>query len=203
MLLEKNFFSIILQVSALTNDLRRAASAIFRATARINNEIDLGDVLDCLEEEAIREEAEATRQQEDDEAEVSDDVEEVYTAKSAIMDIPEAAKVNIKVGGVATDEVGSMSMSASTVAFSNLSGTSSWSCMSMATSPSEENLLDDVAEEEKEPEENKPNALPTISLSEVSQHYTSDDAWIVFYDKVYDVTDFLDEVKKNCMLKRG
>lgn len=33
-----------------------------------------------------------------------------------------------------------------------------------------------------------------ITLEEVSWHDTPKDCWIVVYDRVYDVTDFLDEV---------
>lgn len=36
-------------------------------------------------------------------------------------------------------------------------------------------------------------ALPEFSLADVSEHYTSHDCWIVIYDKVYDVTEFLNE----------
>lgn len=33
-----------------------------------------------------------------------------------------------------------------------------------------------------------------ITLDEVSWHDTPDDCWIVIYDRVYDITDFQDEV---------
>lgn len=33
--------------------------------------------------------------------------------------------------------------------------------------------------------------LPVISLGQVADHCTPQDAWMVIYDKVYDVTDFL------------
>lgn len=33
-----------------------------------------------------------------------------------------------------------------------------------------------------------------ITLAEVSQHDTPKDCWVVIYDRVYDITDFLDEV---------
>ena len=33
--------------------------------------------------------------------------------------------------------------------------------------------------------------LPEISLQEVWEHSTFDDAWIVIYDRVYDITDFV------------
>lgn len=36
-----------------------------------------------------------------------------------------------------------------------------------------------------------------ISLNEVSEHDSYDDCWIVVYDRVYDVTNFLKEVDKN------
>lgn len=34
----------------------------------------------------------------------------------------------------------------------------------------------------------------TITLAEVSQHDTYRDCWVVIYDRVYDITDFFDEV---------
>ena len=36
--------------------------------------------------------------------------------------------------------------------------------------------------------------LPIISLEEVKNHFTIDDAWTIIYDRVYNVTSFLDEV---------
>lgn len=36
--------------------------------------------------------------------------------------------------------------------------------------------------------------LPEISLDQVSWHDNYKDCWIVIYDRVYDVTPFLDEV---------
>ena len=33
--------------------------------------------------------------------------------------------------------------------------------------------------------------LPIISLAEVNEHCTSDDAWTVIYDKVYDITEYM------------
>lgn len=33
----------------------------------------------------------------------------------------------------------------------------------------------------------------TITLAEVSLHDTPDDCWVVIYDRVYDITNFLDE----------
>ncbi|KAI2806500.1 Regulator of nonsense transcripts upf2 [Blomia tropicalis] len=35
--------------------------------------------------------------------------------------------------------------------------------------------------------------LPLITLAEVSEHWMPNDCWIVVFDRVYDVTDFLDE----------
>lgn len=34
----------------------------------------------------------------------------------------------------------------------------------------------------------------TITLAEVSQHDTPRDCWVVIYDRVFDISDFLDEV---------
>lgn len=35
--------------------------------------------------------------------------------------------------------------------------------------------------------------LPEYTLSEVSEHWQPDDCWIVVFDRVYDVTHFVDE----------
>lgn len=44
----------------------------------------------------------------------------------------------------------------------------------------------------------KPTAeLPEISLDQVSWHDNFNDCWIVIYDRVYDVTPFLDEVSSS------
>lgn len=34
----------------------------------------------------------------------------------------------------------------------------------------------------------------TITLSEVAWHDSYSDCWVIIYDRVYDITDFLDEV---------
>lgn len=36
--------------------------------------------------------------------------------------------------------------------------------------------------------------LKKISLEEVSDHYCADDCWIIIYDRVYEMTNFLKEV---------
>ena len=36
--------------------------------------------------------------------------------------------------------------------------------------------------------------LPIITLEEVKNHFTLEDAWMVIYDRVYNVTSFLAEV---------
>lgn len=41
---------------------------------------------------------------------------------------------------------------------------------------------------------NEEKCRPIISLKEVADHDSYDDCWIVLYDRVYDVTDFLNEV---------
>lgn len=41
-----------------------------------------------------------------------------------------------------------------------------------------------------------------ISLSEVSWHDSANDCWIIIYDRVYDVTDFLDEVNNSKIEKK-
>ena len=39
--------------------------------------------------------------------------------------------------------------------------------------------------------------LRIITLEEIEDHDSPDDAWMCIYDKVYDVTKFFDEVRKN------
>jgi len=36
--------------------------------------------------------------------------------------------------------------------------------------------------------------LRIISMDEVGEHYTPDDGWMILYDKVYNFTNFLDQV---------
>ena len=36
--------------------------------------------------------------------------------------------------------------------------------------------------------------LPVISMDAVAEHDHDDDCWIIFYDLVYDLTDFVREV---------
>lgn len=38
------------------------------------------------------------------------------------------------------------------------------------------------------------NKLNQIPLSEVLEHDTIEDCWIIIYDRVYDITNFLDQV---------
>lgn len=42
-----------------------------------------------------------------------------------------------------------------------------------------------------------PDERRVISLNEVSHHDTADDCWIILFDRVYDVTAFLDKVSAN------
>ena len=46
----------------------------------------------------------------------------------------------------------------------------------------------------KEREDRIEEELRVITLSEVSEHDHRNDAWIIIYDKVYDITTFMDEV---------
>ncbi|RWS04745.1 cytochrome b5-like protein [Dinothrombium tinctorium] len=41
--------------------------------------------------------------------------------------------------------------------------------------------------------EDKVNELPLFTLAEVSEHCYSNDCWIVLFDRVYDVTNFLQD----------
>jgi len=47
--------------------------------------------------------------------------------------------------------------------------------------------------EESPEKQNHLDNLPLLSLEEVQKHCYEDDAWMVFYDRVYNVTDFLIE----------
>lgn len=44
---------------------------------------------------------------------------------------------------------------------------------------------------------NEEKCRPIYSLSEVSNHDNNKDCWIVLYDRVYNVTDFLNQVNQN------
>ena len=39
----------------------------------------------------------------------------------------------------------------------------------------------------------KSRQLPVYTLAEVSEHWMIDDCWIILFDRVYDVTEFLEE----------
>lgn len=43
---------------------------------------------------------------------------------------------------------------------------------------------------------NQEKCRPIISLKEVAEHDSYDDCWIILYDRVYDITNFLNEVCK-------
>ena len=60
-------------------------------------------------------------------------------------------------------------------------------------------------EEEEMPNEVEfgPKSLRIISIEEVGDHYMSDDAWMVIYDKVYDFTHFLEMVSAFIYFKFG
>ena len=48
--------------------------------------------------------------------------------------------------------------------------------------------------------------LPQYSLEVVSHHQSCDDCWIVIYDKIYNVTDFISQVLLQgtcCQIKDG
>lgn len=51
-----------------------------------------------------------------------------------------------------------------------------------------------VSETESETVLNEEKCRRIYTLSEVSEHDTYDDCWIVLYDRVYNVTQFLNEV---------
>ena len=49
-------------------------------------------------------------------------------------------------------------------------------------------------DDEEESRCSSDSEIPQISLREVGDHCSMEDAWIVFYDRVYDITNFLYEV---------
>lgn len=53
-----------------------------------------------------------------------------------------------------------------------------------------------------EPEDLQPRDR-VITLAEVSQHDTPRDCWVVIYDRVYDISTFLDEVSSENILPIG
>ena len=72
-------------------------------------------------------------------------------------------------------------------AFSAMSIDTVASSASVATSTEVSNSLDEANE--------TPDNLPIINMAEVKEHCDPSDGWMVIYDRVYDVTDFLREVK--------
>ncbi len=67
-----------------------------------------------------------------------------------------------------------------------------WSLETVESDISVRDDEDDAGKEEEEDDEE--DELPEISLKEVSLHCGGPSSWMVIYDKVYDVTDFLHEV---------
>ena len=64
-----------------------------------------------------------------------------------------------------------------------------------ASSEEEEEEDDDEGFEERKKNINETKTkLPVISMNEVAEHADPSDAWMVIYDKVFDVTSFLNEV---------
>merc|ERR1712012_1274671 len=56
----------------------------------------------------------------------------------------------------------------------------------------EEEEVSDKKRERKETISSEDSGLDLISLDEVSYHYMREDAWIVIYDKVYEMTEYLE-----------
>ena len=52
-------------------------------------------------------------------------------------------------------------------------------------------------------EEVREEGLPIITLEEVKNHFSLQDAWMVVYDRVYNVTSFLAEVCKSLKRKKN
>ena len=154
-----------LQVYAFANDsLRRAANAIFRATEKLNNEISLLEILDALEDVGINQE----------------DKSNVATT---------AMQIPTPVAEIAFVE--SMATTCSSLESSDFQKSASNSSLNLnADSQGEE----EGAIRNENQVEFGPKSLPIITIDEVGEHFTLDDAWMVIYDKVYNFTEFLEQV---------
>lgn len=211
------------QVCALANNtLRFAASAIFRATEKLNHEIDMDDVLQCIEaippnehveEEEEEEAAKGTttinglrrQQQQNRQKNVKQNVSD--ETKTEAMSIPTAGR---QVGGVSSSSITTSTTKASSSSSQALAAAvdqlvtsdhesgygstyhkespHSWGTFN-ASVRSNLSLLEDI--DENDETQQFLDTLPIINLDEVRQHCFEDDAWMVFYDRVYNVTDFL------------
>lgn len=156
--------SITQRVCAFANEsLRRAANAIFGATARINNEISIVELLEALEDVGINSN------------------NKINSNNSSGIKISETTPgVPIPSGSTESD-VESMSTTCSSV--------DSLIFPQVASSPE----IPEDEEEDDFIECGTSKKLRIISMDEVGEHYTPDDGWMILYDKVYNFTNFLDQ----------
>ena len=152
--------------SFANESLRRAANAIFRATARLNDEISFDDILEALED--------------------------VGPSRNVDFETSKVTNVEFETTKVITiptlvDGVESMATTCSSL---------DSNAFLKSESEHSLNLIEDVTEEEEDHDEVElgPKALPIITMEEVGEHYTQNDSWMVIYDKVYDFTDFMFQV---------
>lgn len=60
-----------------------------------------------------------------------------------------------------------------------------------------------MSESENKTEDHTEESPRKITMKEVSEHNKKNDCWIVIRDKVYEVTDFLDEVYASMAIQRS
>ena len=163
----RKIISNIFKVYAFANEsLRRAASAIFRATARINNEINIVDLLEALEDVGINSSNNSNSN--------SNNLKPEFDSSETTRGVP------IPSGSESDTE--SMSTTCSSV---------------------DSHVFPLIANSPEMPDEDEDNdvikcgsskVLSIITMEEVREHDTSNDGWMILYDKVYNFTDFLFQV---------
>ena len=189
----------------MTNSvLRIAAGALFRATNQISEEVKVDDVIDCLESLEVKGQQDSSgsstapwkiEQPSEKQQEFKDDEEDDD-------DDDGKGRDDLTMASCASDSTAA-AMSLSTTACSSSSANSFGVNMrrisSTGLSAVNEEMNeghdqgDAAAAGDKGEMANQQGKLAIISLDEVALHCYPQDAWMVIYDKVYDVTEFLHE----------
>ncbi len=183
------------QVRTLTSSVWRVATgAIFRATSNLSGaEVRLGEVEQSNEEGIEEYERENER---------TITATPPWSIRPALSDIDWSEDPRTTRGD--DDDVASMAVSNSTAAMSQDSSDKtcsfvsemrrlSLSGLSVVSEAKETNEDDDIEESANKETSSASEELPVISLDQVAEHCYSQDAWMVIFDKVYDVTEFLHE----------
>ena len=177
-------------LSFANDSFRKAASVVFDASAStlsIGNRNFISEILEALEDVGTSPSASASVPSNDHK--ISQNV---------------AIPTNdVIVNGDQSAESIPMPMSVSTTLGSSIdsdaSDVSNHADADVAVGPTTE-------EEEEENDDNnnvdKATSLPIICMDEVGDHYTPNDAWMVVYDKVYNFTDFMMEVRSTIHIQR-